>query len=103
MAATYATKGKGVALNVGVNPSSPIPMAKYIRFTYSDDEDNAINCPEEDPEEEDLKDDPSKEFAATNSPLHSSGSSQSEEFQYYEGVQLAGGVIYFKKVYSSCP
>ncbi|KAB2636004.1 hypothetical protein D8674_026538 [Pyrus ussuriensis x Pyrus communis] len=69
--------------------SSPIPMAKHIWFIYSDDEDDAINGPEEEEvheveekpeEEEDPEEDPSEEFATIGSPLHSTGSSQSEEF-----------------------
>lgn len=51
MVATYATKGKGVASNAGVNLSSLILMAKHIRFTYSDDEDEVASCPAEDVEE----------------------------------------------------
>lgn len=75
MAIVYVTKGKGVASDASVNHSSPILMAKHIRFTYSNDVDDAVSSLEENPEE-----DPSEEFATTGSPLNSTGSSQSEEF-----------------------
>lgn len=40
--------------NASANLSFPIPMAKHIWFTYSNDEDDAVNCTEEveEPEEE---------------------------------------------------
>lgn len=47
MVAAYAAKGKDVASNASVNLSFPIPMPKHIKFTYSDDEDDAVNYPEE--------------------------------------------------------
>lgn len=47
-------------------------MAKHVRFTYSDDEENEV---EKDPEEDFVE-----ETEATGSPLRSNASSQFEEF-----------------------
>ncbi|TQE10360.1 hypothetical protein C1H46_004072 [Malus baccata] len=77
MAATYASKGKGIASPEKLNLSShPIPMAKHIRFTYSDDEKDEV---EEDPEE-DIEEYPIKKIEAISSPHHLNASSQSKEF-----------------------
>ncbi|KAB2599793.1 hypothetical protein D8674_010064 [Pyrus ussuriensis x Pyrus communis] len=54
VAAVYSTNGKGVAMNASANFSFHIPIAKHIRFTYSEVKDNAVNCPEEENPEEDL-------------------------------------------------
>lgn len=72
MVAIYAAKGKGTFHKVHQSPSHSIHMAKHMRFTYSDDE--------EDEADEDLEEDSVEETEATGSPLHSNASSQSKEF-----------------------
>ncbi|KAB2595652.1 hypothetical protein D8674_031102 [Pyrus ussuriensis x Pyrus communis] len=72
VAAIYAEKAKGVS-SPDVQPlhSSPVPNAKHIWFTYSDDEDEDSNVANEDVV---------AETDASASPMHSNASSHSEEF-----------------------
>ncbi|TQD90590.1 hypothetical protein C1H46_023833 [Malus baccata] len=87
MVVIYAAKGKGTFHEVHQSPSHSIHMAKHIRFTYSDDEeDEADEDLEEYPEQ-----DSAEEIEATGSPLHSNASSQSEKF-YVRGEYTYGGV-----------
>ncbi|RXI04898.1 hypothetical protein DVH24_039172 [Malus domestica] len=88
MVVIYVAKGKGTFHEVHQSPSHSIHMAKHMRFTYSDDEeDEADEDLEEYPEE-----DSAEEIEATGSPLHSNASSQSEKF-YVREEYAYGGVI----------